>query len=123
MSQSTFTTTIEAINASKSTSITLMRGGFHFVNHSTGQEEHHAQGGLVCKWSFALKRAYFVRDGSVWVAVNSAMDKGIFATQYKELEDISDKAHKYLELSRKELINMHNKAYDKAMSLALVIER
>jgi hypothetical protein len=38
------------------------------------------------------------------------------------LEAIADKAHKYLELSRKELINMHNKAYDKAMSLALIVE-
>jgi len=123
MSQSTFTTTLEAINSNKSAFITLRCGGFTFVNHTTGQEEHHAQGGLECRWSFSLKRAYFIRDGVAWVAVNSAMDNQRFKAQYKELEAIANKAHKYLKLSRKELIYMHNQAYDEALSFALVVER
>jgi hypothetical protein len=123
MTQSTFNTTIEAINDSKSAVITLRCGGFHFVNHETGQEEHHAQGGMECMWSFGLSRAYFVRDGVAWVAVNSAMDSNRFNAQYKELEAIANKAHKYLDLTRKELINMQDKAYSKALSFALVIER
>jgi hypothetical protein len=122
MSQSTFTTTLEAINASKSANVTLLRGGFHFVNHSTGQEEHHCQGGLECKWSFALNRAYFVREGVAWVAVNSTLCKKSFKDKYAELDGIANKAHKALKLSRKDLIKMLDHAYDEALSFALTVE-
>ena len=115
--------TLVAINAGKSRKITLPQGGFTFVNHSTGQLEGHCQGGLECQWSFALKRAYFVRDGQAWVAVNSAVNPNKFKALYKSLETLAEKSCLAFDLPRKQLLKMLDTAHSKALSFAVVPER
>ena len=115
--------TLVAINAGKSRKITLATGGFTFVNHSTGQEEGQCQGGLECQWSFALKRAYFVRDGQAWVAVNSVVNPNRFKAVYKSLEELAEKASVAFDLPRKQFIKMLDVAHCKALSAAVVPER
>lgn len=114
--------TIEAINSGDVKSITLAQGGFHFVNHTTGQEEHHCQGGMECKYSFKLKRAFFVRDGEAWVACNSYVNSALFKSKYSALETLAEDAHKAFDLPRKQFIKMLDKAYDKALSFAVRVE-
>jgi len=115
--------TLVAINAGKSAAMTLCQGGFTFVNHSTGQEEYMCQGGMDCQWSFALRRAYFVRDGQAWVAVNSTNNPDRFTAVYGPLEELAEKAFKAFDLPRKQFIKMMNTAYTKALSASVVPER
>ena len=115
--------TLVAINAGKSAGMTLCQGGFTFVNHSTGQEEYVCQGGMDCKWSFALRRAYFVRDGQAWVAVNSVNNPNRFSAVYEPLEALAEKAFKAFDLPRKQFIKMLDVAYTKALSASIVPER
>ena len=115
--------TLVAINAGKSRKITLATGGFTFVNHSTGQEEGQCQGGLECQWSFALKRAYFVRDGQAWVAVNSVIIRALFDATYSKLESLAEEATTAFDLPRKQYIKMMDTAHSKALSAAVRPER
>jgi len=119
----TVSSTIAAINSGDVKGITLSKGGFHFINHTTGQEEHHCQGGLICKYSFKLKRAFFIRDGEAWVACNSYVNSSIFESEYNGLEKLAENAYSAFGLSRKDLVKMLDMAYNKALSAAISVER
>jgi hypothetical protein len=92
--------------------------GLIFTNQTTGQNEHWSQGGKG-RYSFKLGKMFFIRDDQAWIADNSSMNKEAFKTTYDKLLKIADNAASVLELPRKALLQMHDKAYTKALSLSL----
>ncbi len=119
MSQST-TLSIEVAQVSNENSIELKlaQSGLVFTNQSTGQKEHWSQGGKA-RYSFKLGKMFFIRDDQAWIADNSRMNKEAFHATHKKLIKIADDAASMLELPRKTLIQMHEKAKVKALSLSL----
>ena len=92
--------------------------GLIFTNQNTGQNEHWSQGGKA-RYSFELGKLFFIRDDQAWIADNSSINKTVFKDIHDKLLLVADNAAKALELPRKTLIEMHDKAYLKALSIAV----
>ena len=111
--------TLATINKGNSEKITLSQGGFTFVNDSTGQTERHCQGGMECKWSFAIQKTYFVRDGEVWTA-DSVVNSDKFKAVHDKLVALADEAATAFDIPRKQYVKMLNVAYTKALSASVM---
>ena len=120
MIKSTTVSTSVAVSDKKSTEVNYNSCGLVFTNEQTGQKEHWSQGGKS-RYSVVLGKLFFIRDSQVWIAHNSSVNKAAFKARYNLLIDLVDNTAKTLELPRKTLLLMHDKAYSKALSLAIVV--
>jgi hypothetical protein len=107
-----------SIEVSNSVEVKYNSCGLVFTNQSTEQNEHWSQGGKA-RYSFKLGKLFFTRDGQIWIADNSKMNKEAFKLTHDKLVKMADDTAQALELPRKALIQMHDKAYIKALSLSI----